>query len=99
MFYVLCWRTHQFLCNSYGVDSQTKIFFFVQEDEAPMEDACDDGGWDVGDEDLDLPEELAPVSGLHLLQWSFIFMSTLFTYCHLNWLFCVFLAVIIAVDF
>lgn len=31
-------------------------------DEEPMEDACDDGGWDVGDEDLDLPEELAPVS-------------------------------------
>ncbi|XP_045455561.1 coatomer subunit alpha [Melitaea cinxia] len=28
----------------------------------PMEDACDDGGWDVGDEDLELPEELAPVS-------------------------------------
>lgn len=27
-----------------------------------MEDACDDGGWDVGDEDLELPEELAPVS-------------------------------------
>lgn len=26
-----------------------------------MEDACDDGGWDVGDEDLELPEELAPV--------------------------------------
>ncbi|RVE44062.1 hypothetical protein evm_011299 [Chilo suppressalis] len=32
------------------------------EPEEPMEDACDDGGWDVGDEDLDLPEELAPVS-------------------------------------
>lgn len=31
------------------------------EDEPAMEDACDDGGWDVGDEDLDLPEELAPV--------------------------------------
>lgn len=28
-----------------------------------MEDACEDGGWDVGDEDLELPEELAPVSG------------------------------------
>lgn len=27
-----------------------------------MEDACDDGGWDVGDEDLELPEELVPVS-------------------------------------
>nr|XP_034837173.1 coatomer subunit alpha isoform X1 [Maniola hyperantus] len=26
-----------------------------------IEDACDDGGWDVGDEDLELPEELAPV--------------------------------------
>ncbi|XP_022827317.1 coatomer subunit alpha isoform X2 [Spodoptera litura] len=30
--------------------------------EEVMEDACDDGGWDVGDEDLELPEELAPVS-------------------------------------
>uniref|UniRef100_A0A2A4JVE5 Coatomer subunit alpha n=1 Tax=Heliothis virescens TaxID=7102 RepID=A0A2A4JVE5_HELVI len=33
-----------------------------EEGEEIMEDACDDGGWDVGDEDLDLPEELAPVS-------------------------------------
>ncbi|KAJ0170762.1 hypothetical protein K1T71_013534 [Dendrolimus kikuchii] len=33
-----------------------------EEGEEPIEDACDDGGWDVGDEDLDLPEELAPVS-------------------------------------
>ncbi|XP_072934358.1 coatomer subunit alpha [Epargyreus clarus] len=31
-------------------------------EEEIMEDACDDGGWDVGDEDLELPEELAPVS-------------------------------------
>jgi hypothetical protein len=31
-----------------------------------MEDACDDGGWDVGDEDLELPEELAPVSGKNI---------------------------------
>ncbi|XP_075986901.1 coatomer subunit alpha isoform X2 [Anticarsia gemmatalis] len=31
-------------------------------EEEVMEDACDDGGWDVGDEDLELPEELAPVS-------------------------------------
>ncbi|XP_053619485.1 coatomer subunit alpha [Plodia interpunctella] len=36
-----------------------------EEGEAPAvdpEDACEDGGWDVGDDDLDLPEELAPVS-------------------------------------
>ncbi|PZC80682.1 hypothetical protein B5X24_HaOG214083 [Helicoverpa armigera] len=33
-----------------------------EEGEEIMEDACDDGGWDVGDEDLDLPEELVPVS-------------------------------------
>ncbi|XP_047539702.1 coatomer subunit alpha isoform X1 [Vanessa atalanta] len=33
----------------------------VEEPEEVMEDACDDGGWDVGDEDLELPEELAPV--------------------------------------
>ncbi|XP_068625550.1 coatomer subunit alpha isoform X1 [Battus philenor] len=33
-----------------------------EDGEEIMEDACDDGGWDVGDEDLDLPEELAPVS-------------------------------------
>ncbi|XP_026729965.1 coatomer subunit alpha isoform X2 [Trichoplusia ni] len=33
-----------------------------EEGEEVMEDACDDGGWDVGDEDLELPEELAPVS-------------------------------------
>ncbi|XP_013165645.1 PREDICTED: coatomer subunit alpha isoform X2 [Papilio xuthus] len=32
------------------------------EGEEVMEDACDDGGWDVGDEDLELPEVLAPVS-------------------------------------
>ncbi|CAG9794734.1 unnamed protein product [Diatraea saccharalis] len=32
------------------------------EPEEPMEDACDDGGWDVDDEGLELPEELAPVS-------------------------------------
>ncbi|GBP06275.1 Coatomer subunit alpha; Proxenin [Eumeta japonica] len=32
------------------------------EEGAAEEDACADGGWDVGDEDLDLPEELAPVS-------------------------------------
>ncbi|XP_026322907.1 coatomer subunit alpha isoform X2 [Hyposmocoma kahamanoa] len=32
-----------------------------------QEDACDDGGWDVGDEDLELPEELAPVSGKDFL--------------------------------
>ncbi|CAB3258436.1 unnamed protein product [Arctia plantaginis] len=33
-----------------------------EEGEEVMEDACDDGGWDVGDEDLELPEELTPVS-------------------------------------
>ncbi|KAG6451217.1 coatomer subunit alpha isoform X2 [Manduca sexta] len=33
-----------------------------EDEQEVMEDACDDGGWDVGDEDLDLPEELAPVS-------------------------------------
>ncbi|XP_045540033.1 coatomer subunit alpha isoform X2 [Papilio machaon] len=32
------------------------------EGEEVMEDACDDGGWDVGDDDLELPEVLAPVS-------------------------------------
>ncbi|XP_041985120.1 coatomer subunit alpha isoform X2 [Aricia agestis] len=31
-------------------------------EEAAAEDACSDGGWDVGDDDLELPEELAPVS-------------------------------------
>ena len=35
-----------------------------EEGEEVMEDACDDDGWDVGDEDLELPEELAPVSGM-----------------------------------
>ncbi|XP_028028103.1 coatomer subunit alpha isoform X2 [Bombyx mandarina] len=33
-------------------------------EEEIMEDACEDGGWDVGDEDLELPEELAPVSDM-----------------------------------
>lgn len=39
------------------------IFNHQDDGEEIMEDACDDGGWDVGDEDLELPEELAPVPG------------------------------------
>ncbi|XP_073963161.1 coatomer subunit alpha [Choristoneura fumiferana] len=46
-------------------------------DNEPMEDACDDGGWDVGDEDLDLPEELAPVSGTTTLVCIIIIISAL----------------------
>ncbi|CAG4993493.1 unnamed protein product [Colias eurytheme] len=33
----------------------------IEGEPGEVEDACDDGGWDVGDEDLDLPEELAPI--------------------------------------
>ncbi|CAG5014072.1 unnamed protein product [Parnassius apollo] len=45
-----------------GGDEDDVLLDNKEEGEEPMEDACDDGGWDVGDEDLELPEELAPVS-------------------------------------